>query len=302
MTSSTRVDSEPGPTAPGRRFRVRVIGVMAVTALGWFRAFYRFACERAGCVAVAAQVGRRDVAFAQVADVKPVLSDRLVVAAPVKGSRSLSCLQSAAVRSQSTFGSWRDLLVTLLVTCTILFVFSHTAADPDLWAHVRFGLDLWDAKQVVRQDTYSYTSGDAAWINHEWLAEALFAGVYRTSGTAGLIGLKVALTLGILGGAYAHLRSRGLSVPRGSITLLAVSLLLSPGLVSIRPHIFTYLCYVVLLACLSSAEAGRVGSLWACRRSLSPGPTCMVASCRVWGSCVSGRRSALAGRAYIAAA
>ena len=57
-----------------------------------------------------------------------------------------------------------------------LFRLIPTEADPDLWGHLRFGLDTVAAGRIVRTDIYSYLSGrHQPWINHEWLAEAIMA-------------------------------------------------------------------------------------------------------------------------------
>ena len=71
--------------------------------------------------------------------------------------------------------------IALLVTTTL--------ADPDLWGHLRFGLDMLAAKSVHSTDPYSFTA-DRSWINHEWLAELLMGAAYQTLGTVGLGGLK----------------------------------------------------------------------------------------------------------------
>src|SRR5437867_5197257 len=74
----------------------------------------------------------------------------------------------------------------LLATCTI------TQADPDLWGHLRFGLDLLQTHHLTSTDPYSFTQ-DVPWLNHEWLSEVQMALVYKTGGVAGLALLKGAL-------------------------------------------------------------------------------------------------------------
>ena len=41
-----------------------------------------------------------------------------------------------------------------------LFRLIPTEADPDLWGHLRFGLDTLSTGLIVRADIYSYLSGD----------------------------------------------------------------------------------------------------------------------------------------------
>src|SRR5947209_1691666 len=79
----------------------------------------------------------------------------------------------------------------LLVGSACLFADTDTIADPDLWGHLRFGLDMLGSGMIVAQDCYSYTS-DRTWINHEWLAELVFAAVYQAGGPPGLVAVKAA--------------------------------------------------------------------------------------------------------------
>ena len=44
----------------------------------------------------------------------------------------------------------------LIVIGTIFAFSSRTVADPDLWGHLRFGLDMLNAKEIVQIDPYSY--------------------------------------------------------------------------------------------------------------------------------------------------
>jgi hypothetical protein len=140
------------------------------------------------------------------------------------------------------------------------FLFSLTIADPDLWGHVKFGQDLLAEGQIVRPDPYSFLSGDGPWINHEWLAEALFALVFGAFGSPGLVGLKTGLALLILGLLRWHLGGSGLGP---AVVLLGAAGLLLPWFASIRPQLFTYACFLLLLLLIGQAERGRTRWLWA---------------------------------------
>src|SRR4029453_7729157 len=64
-----------------------------------------------------------------------------------------------------------------------------TQADPDLWGHVRFGLDWLQSRRLPSIDPYSFTQ-DVPWINHEWLAESFMGVAYQNLGSPGLVVLK----------------------------------------------------------------------------------------------------------------
>jgi hypothetical protein len=149
----------------------------------------------------------------------------------------------------------------LLVASACLFAVSDTIADPDLWGHLRFGLDMLRSGTIVAQDCYSYTS-DLPWINHEWLAELIFATVYQAGGPPGLVALKAVLGLLILGIGYLHLRRARLDPIAGSLLLLTVALAIRPGLGAVRPQVFTYVMFLLVIAILSASSNGRSAWLW----------------------------------------
>jgi hypothetical protein len=137
-----------------------------------------------------------------------------------------------------------------LLVALAFFWFSHTVADPDLWGHIRFGQDILRTGSIIQRDDYSYRTGGHPWINHEWLSEVIFAGLYDHAGTAGLIVLKVLLGLVLLWLCYAHLRRHRLG-PLLSVLLLAlVAFPFRMGLGTIRPQLFTYLLFLIQLVVL----------------------------------------------------
>ena len=142
--------------------------------------------------------------------------------------------------------SWRGISVTAFVVCAFLSGYAWTPADADLWGHLRFGLDLWETGQVVRDDPYSYLTRGSPWINHEWLAEGIFAATYAVGGPPGLIALKAVLGLAVLALAFRHLCRRGVDVLGAGLLVSALALPMRPGLLTVRPHLFTYLAFLLL--------------------------------------------------------
>ena len=144
-----------------------------------------------------------------------------------------------------------------------LFWFSYTVADPDLWGHVRFGLDILASGSVAQQDVYSYRTGSQPWINHEWLSEVIFATVYDAGGPAGLIAFKLVVSASIVGLCYRHLRRCGLAPFRSALLLILISVPFRMGMGTVRPQLFTYLGTLVLLLLLQTATTERSRRLWA---------------------------------------
>jgi len=141
-----------------------------------------------------------------------------------------------------------------LVCGIVILGFSRTTADPDLWGHLRFGLDLLDTGRVIRPDPYSFLTSGVTWVNHEWLAEAALAVAWRTAGALGIILLKLIVTSATVGVLYWSLLRRGLTVFGASTVLLVNVPLILPWLGAARPQMFTYLCFAITLAAIVEAE------------------------------------------------
>jgi hypothetical protein len=110
----------------------------------------------------------------------------------------------------------------------LVCVLVRTVADPDLWGHVRFGLDILESGQISRVDPYSYLTSGMPWINHEWLSEVMYAWAYLRGGTPGIVLLKAALGRLLFLLLSRHLRSAGLRPIRAWIVVF-IGFALSPG-------------------------------------------------------------------------
>jgi hypothetical protein len=174
---------------------------------------------------------------------------------PISTSRSVHGM------TRSNFSFAPGPFVLLAGFC--LFWFSDTIADPDLWGHIRFGQDIRRTGSIVGIDVYSYRTAEQRWMNHEWLSEVIFAGLYDRSGQAGLVVFKVLVGLLILGLMFAHLRRVGLGPYCSVVLLVMLSIPFRLGLGTIRPQIFTYFFFLLELFLLQKAGSGREYSLWA---------------------------------------
>jgi len=134
---------------------------------------------------------------------------------------------------------------------------TYTGADPDLWGHVRFGLDILRDGAIARIDPYSFTA-DRPWINHEWAAEVITATLFRLGGNVGLIALKVAVVGLVLALLQASLRRDGVGEPmvRDAVAAIAIITLLEQTH-HIRPQLFSILCFAALLFILTAADRDR---------------------------------------------
>src|SRR5262245_16283374 len=149
-----------------------------------------------------------------------------------------------------------------LLTSIAVFVFSRTVADPDLWGHVRFGEDLWLTGKIIRPDTYSYLTANQLWINHEWLAEAIFYLAYATAGPLGLVVLKTGISVIIVVLLCIYLRRQGLTPVRAGTVLMLGAIILLPYLALVRPQAFTFLFFLLVLLIIDKLERGDSRCLW----------------------------------------
>lgn len=155
------------------------------------------------------------------------------------------------------FPVFDPILLPRLIIWTLVFgVLTITGADPDLWGHVRFGLDIIRDMALTAIDPYSFTS-DREWINHEWLSEAIMGFAYTAGGAFGLASLKVL----VLGTGFVllarDLKAQGLPpIPRDLWLVVAVMgcLYLTK---SVRPQMFSIMLFISLVVSLRRAERDR---------------------------------------------
>ena len=162
----------------------------------------------------------------------------------------------------------------------ICLLVTHTAADADLWGHLRFGLDMLASKSLHASDPYSFTA-DRAWVNHEWLAEVLMGGAYTLLGAPGLVLLKltviavIALVLfAIAAQERAHPLARDLFV---ALVLFATYTRTQV----VRPQLFSVALFCVVLYLLRESDRGRPRALWGV-------PVCFAAWVNLHGGWIVG--------------
>ena len=155
-----------------------------------------------------------------------------------------------------------DIAVAALTLSSALLLVIRTAADPDLWGHVLFGLDLPQTGELPQTDPYSYVSGGHPWINHEVLSELAFGLGYQAAGTFGLMLLKALVTMSIVVILYRHMIRRGLPTVRASIVLILTIFAMLTALGTLRPHLFTLFFYLLTLMVIERAD-GHTAWLWA---------------------------------------
>ncbi|MDI6794576.1 MAG: hypothetical protein QME81_17195 [bacterium] len=141
------------------------------------------------------------------------------------------------------------LLLPSLLDIFLVVVFMHSLTPIegyDTWWHLRAGQDIISSLNIPHQDHYSYTASGRPWVAHEWLAEAVFAGIYSKGGLPLLIFLKALIITGTFGLLGTILLRKGASI-LATLGLLSIALFSSVPFWTVRPHIFTFLFFALYL-------------------------------------------------------
>jgi hypothetical protein len=159
-------------------------------------------------------------------------------------SEEPSRTRGAAAASAPIELRWQVVMPWLALVAILL---TATRPDPDLWGHLRFGLDWLRTGTLPSVDPYSFTQ-DKPWINHEWLSEVLTAAAYSAAGIAGLVLLKSAVIGALLAILWRSLRGGTPVVRVSTVTAALVGVLPISG--TVRPQIWSVLGLVILATVL----------------------------------------------------
>jgi hypothetical protein len=169
---------------------------------------------------------------------------------------------------QLSLAQWFDRGVLLAVVLAAGGALSFNEVDPDLWGHVRYGRDTL-RHGLSATTTYSYLAQGYPWINHEILAELVLAAANDALGKTGLLVLKCLLGMGAVALVIRQARKQR----TGLLATAVVALLAAVGLANhwtLRPQLFSYACFTLLLVLLSWCFEGWEGTWqlrWPWRRA-----------------------------------
>lgn len=133
--------------------------------------------------------------------------------------------------------------------------------DGDLGRHIRLGRSVIDDGVIPTVDVYSHTMAGGEMIPHEWLAQTVFASTERIFGFDGIAVLTAIVS------ALPWLILYRFLVRRGTAVWIAALLAILGGGASVihwatRPHMFTWLFFVVWVVLLEGYRQGRRKQVW----------------------------------------
>ena len=149
-----------------------------------------------------------------------------------------------------------------------LFVFSagvlfgeHFLRDPDVYWHIKSGLDIWASGVFPTTDPYSHSWAGAPWIAKEWGAQLILAAAYSLGGWNGVV-LASALAVAASGGLLFWLLSAHIRGPYAALTVIAC-LCLSALTLLARPHIFALPAIILFThGVWTAAQETKAPPLW----------------------------------------
>jgi hypothetical protein len=118
--------------------------------------------------------------------------------------------------------------------------------DDDVWLHFAAGRWILEHLRPPSVDSFSCTSPGAPYVDHEWLAQALFESLRRLGG----LPLFRAALAACAGGAFAvaaRTMGRAGASAGGAILAVASALLLDWHLARLRPHLLSLLLTVLVV-------------------------------------------------------
>ena len=133
-----------------------------------------------------------------------------------------------------------DKLLIMVAFSTAFYSFSYITADPDLWGHIRFGKELFEAKSFLYSDIFSYTAYGHEWVNHEWLSELFMFCIFNVFGSIGLLIMKMLVGLAIVYILFIISRYREKSSLVWAMVSMIAVMIMGPGFM-IRPQLVTLL-------------------------------------------------------------
>ena len=167
---------------------------------------------------------------------------------------SSDCVHSQARPEQLL----RGLAIVLGIFSFAVVLAAHHITDGDLWNKLAIGAHVWRYGTVPVHDTFAFTPVLPRYIEHEWGAGAIFFGVLKMVGPAGLMMLKILLAFGALGTALAIGRRIGCAgEPLLVLAIPAAACLLLGYVPVLRSHTFTYCFFAVTLLGLEEIRAGK---------------------------------------------
>jgi hypothetical protein len=134
-------------------------------------------------------------------------------------------------------------------------------ADADTGWHIRTGEWILQHRAVPQHDLFSFTRSGQVWFAWEWCWDVTFAAIHRAAGLAGVLFVNLAI-LSAVSALLFRLVRRFSDSDLLAFLLTAIAMCASMLHWLARPHLLSWLFFLVLLHILVRAEEGRTKLLF----------------------------------------
>ena len=157
----------------------------------------------------------------------------------------------------------RDLSVLwagIAVLVPALLVSVAPISTVDLAYGIRAGALVLDGAGIPRVDTFTFTAAGLPWVDQQWLAQVIFAAVYRAGGWPALATLWVVIVAAIQALLWRASRAMGGDARSTGVALLLGFVVAAQG-IGLRAQVMGLLCLAVLLVLVADRRRHPV-RLW----------------------------------------
>ncbi len=166
---------------------------------------------------------------------------------------------------------WLRRLFYIAVALTASLRLAMNEADPDLWGHIQYGRELLRDGRLPETTTWSFTTVDYPWVNHEILSELALAWVEQRGGGTALALLKFSLGLMVFGLMIWNMERRKIAPWLAAVVLGVVAVNIDFHW-HFRPQIFGYAAFAAMIALVGWCFEGWEGAFHFRRPGLPPMP------------------------------
>src|SRR3990167_658996 len=142
------------------------------------------------------------------------------------------------VKQLLSFLKQNYLFILVFVLLGSFLIHNFDSIGQDIGRHLKVGEIIWQTKEIAKTNLFSFTEPDFPFINHHWLSEVMFFGIFSYTGFIGLTLVKTVLVL------VAFLLLFFVAKKHATFWPLVVSFLLSIFIfiqrTEVRPEIFSF--------------------------------------------------------------
>ncbi|MEX1171190.1 MAG: hypothetical protein WEG56_01135, partial [Chloroflexota bacterium] len=137
---------------------------------------------------------------------------------------------------------WLFLAVALPMLAAVI----ASTSTVDLTYHLRAGSEILASGRIPAVDTWTFTAAGEPWRDQQWGAQVILRLVEMAGGWTGLVVLRVALTVIIVGSLLVAVRRRGLDARTSALLVLVAFVVAAPAM-ALRPQLLGMACFAVVL-------------------------------------------------------